>query len=551
MSLPSWSRELIDLYESGVGSQFLLHGNVADRILIAGKDSARFGSLDEFLNEVLLSRFDVVLSFDLGNGLRVEKGGEVFKEWPSFRERALPRAPREAVEIITHYLRFAANAARVAGGRKIAVACVLRAANLVVPQLDGGLSYDLNAIASLIREWASDPLITGHHAATFLIAENLSEMHPLIVNHSRAARIAIPLPDAPAIEDALRLLARSAPDALSAWKDSFSEPAAALTGATLQAVEKMVTLRQHKKSPITPADLAQMKKELVERDCEGLIDFIKPDRTLHDLHGQDGLKRWIRQDIALWQQGDLAALPMGYLICGPVGTGKTFMVECIAGEAGVPVVKLKNFRDRWVGSTEGNLEKIFRLLAALGRCMVFVDEADQALGRRSAESGDSGVSGRVYSMMAEQMSDTRNRGKIIWVLATSRPDLVEVDLKRPGRVDVKIPLFPTSTPEEGWKLLRALCKRRGLALPETPEAGFPVPDLLTPGAAEALSVKAYRLHKTESLDPLAAVSRALADYQPPVPLAVLEKQIQLAVEESTDLSFVPERFRRQGLAMER
>ena len=541
--LPPWSRELIDLYESGVGSQFLLHGNVADRVLIPAKDSARLGSLDEFLNEVLLSRFDVVLSFDLGNGLRVEKGGDVFKEWPSFRERALPRVPREAVETITHYLRFAANAARVTGGKKIAVACVMRAANLVAPRLDGGLSYDLNATASLIREWASDPLITGHHAATFLLAENLSELHPLIVNHSRAARVAIPLPDAPAIEDALRLLARSAPDALAAWKDGFAEPAAALTGATLHAVEKMVSLRQHKNSPITPADLAQMKKELVERDCEGLIDFIKPDRTLNDLHGQDGLKRWIRQDIALWQQGDLAALPMGYLICGPVGTGKTFMVECIAGEAGVPVVKLKNFRDRWVGSTEGNLEKIFRLLAALGRCMVFVDEADQALGRRSAESGDSGVSGRVYSMMAEQMSDTRNRGKIIWVLATSRPDLVEVDLKRPGRVDVKIPLFPTTTPEEGYNLLRALCKRRGLALPDALPAGVPVPDLLTPGAAEALSVKAYRLHKTESLDPADAVRRALADYQPPVPLAVLQRQIELAVEESTDLSFVPPRFR--------
>jgi hypothetical protein len=50
---------------------------------------------------------------------------------------------------------------------------------------------------------------------------------------------------------------------------------------------------------------------------------------------------------------------MGYLLCGPVGTGKTYMVECLAGDAGVPVVKLKNFRDKWIGSTEGNLEKIF------------------------------------------------------------------------------------------------------------------------------------------------------------------------------------------------
>ena len=48
----------------------------------------------------------------------------------------------------------------------------------------------------------------------------------------------------------------------------------------------------------------------------------------------------------------------------------------------MPVVTLRNFRDRWVGSTEANLEKIFALLHALGRCIVFVDEADQATGRR-------------------------------------------------------------------------------------------------------------------------------------------------------------------------
>ena len=170
------------------------------------------------------------------------------------------------------------------------------------------------------------------------------------------------------------------------------------------------------------------------------------------------------------------------------------MVECLAGEAGVPVVKMKNFRDKWVGSTESNLEKIFRLLDALGRCIVFVDEADQALGRRNADSGDSGVSGRVYGMMAERMSDSRNRGRILWALATSRPDLVEVDLKRPGRVDVKIPIFPTATPEEGYQLIRALAKRRGVVLAKTLPEAFraSIPDLLTPGAAEALSVKLYR-----------------------------------------------------------
>jgi len=55
------------------------------------------------------------------------------------------------------------------------------------------------------------------------------------------------------------------------------------------------------------------------------------------------------------------------------------------------VVTMRNFRDKWVGSTEANLEKIFSLIHALGRCIVFVDEADQALGKRQGGSGDSGV----------------------------------------------------------------------------------------------------------------------------------------------------------------
>ena len=93
---------------------------------------------------------------------------------------------------------------------------------------------------------------------------------------------------------------------------------------------------------------------------------------------------------------------------------------------------MKNFRDKWVGSSEGKLEKIFRLIRALGRCYVFIDEADQALGRRDSASGDSSVGGRIYSMLAEEMGSSTNRGRVIWVLASSRPDLIEVDLKRPG-----------------------------------------------------------------------------------------------------------------------
>jgi hypothetical protein len=546
-ALPAWAREVIDLYESGASAQFILHGNVSDRFLlpsVGGK--ARLGSLDEFLKDILLARFDVVLTYDLGNGTRVEKGGERFAEWPAWKDKPLPGAPREAIHVLTHYLRFCANLARVKPERSTRVAVIVRNAGLIVPPSAGGANYELSAIASQLRDWAEDTSLAEHHCATFLLTENLNDLHPLVSRNPQAARIMVPLPTESDLGPVLVQLNARYPAPLQPFAGNFAEPAAALAGATLHSIETLLQTREHHRKPLTPQDLVALKKELVELDAGDLIEFLKPDRSLDDLHGQDAIKAWLRQDIALWRAGDLAALPMGYLFCGPVGTGKTYMVECLAGEAGVPVVKMKNFRDRWVGSTESNLEKIFRLLDALGRCIVFVDEADQSLGRRNADSGDSGVSGRVYGMMAEEMSDSRKRGRVLWALATSRPDLVEVDLKRPGRVDVKIPIFPTATPEEGYALIRALAKRRAVILDAALPASLrdAIPDLLTPGAAEALSVKIYRSLKTGASSAEAALEAALRDYQPPVPPAVIEAQIALAIAETTDLSFVPDRFRK-------
>lgn len=543
--LPAWSTELIVQYESGAANQFILTGNVNDRMPLPLREGTQIGSLTDFITRVLLPRFDVVLSYDLGQGIRVEKGAELFSQWPAVRgNQPLPREPRPAIEAITQFLRYTANLAALGRPRQH-VGVFVRAAALIAPSMRGGLSYDLSALALHMKDWGTDPMLTPHPIATFLITENLSDLHPIVANSPRAVRITVPLPSVAELESVFRVLAPAFPTALEVFRDDLSKPAGALVGASLQAVESLLKTKQHRSAAISPKDLSDLKRQLVERDTQGLIEFIQSDRSLDQLYGQEKVKAWLRQDINLWAQNDLGALPMGYLICGPVGTGKTYMVECLAGSAGVPVVKLKNFRDKWVGSTEGNLETIFRLLHALGRCIVFIDEADQALGRRQADAGDSGVGGRVYSMMAEEMSNTRNRGKILWVLASSRPDLIEVDLKRPGRVDVKIPLFPSTTPEEGFQLLRALCKRRGAVLEPGAfdELKELIPKLLTPGAAEALAVKMYRAMRTQSLSAMEAARACMTDYQPPVRPEVLRFQIGLAVAEATDLDFVPPMFR--------
>jgi SpoVK/Ycf46/Vps4 family AAA+-type ATPase len=290
----------------------------------------------------------------------------------------------------------------------------------------------------------------------------------------------------------------------------------------------------------------KMRKDMIERECAGLLEFLESPFTLDNVAGLDSVKAWLREDSQLLKKGALHALPMGYLIAGRIGTGKTFIVQCWAGELGIPCVVLKNFRDRWVGATESNLEKIFAILRALGQVVVFVDEADQAAGKRESSGDDGGLSGRVYGMLAKEMSDTRNRGKIIWVFATSRPDLLEVDLKRQGRLDVHIPLFPPQTPAEMRELLVIVARKLKFPLQTTDLPEIPADFVLGGNEIEGMLVRALRGFELQA-EPRRPLKDILLDtmreVRPNAATRKLEYMDLVAVRECTDTRFLPPRYR--------
>jgi len=531
---PEWAKQLHVSFESGASGQFVLHGNVNDRMSCKGQ----LVNIEHYIRDELLCDFDVVFLYDLGNGLSVARGGERLADWVPSALRSLPQGPLEAFRFISRYLRYLANVSMLKSQDAVRVAVLIRAAGQLLPAEAGGFEH--GALTAVVCEWGSSDPFAQLPFASVLLTDNQSDLEPLIALAPHVAAIQIPLPPAAALRSALDVLQEKYPATIprTTQLDVLAE---SIVGVSIRTLEQLTKVRAYNKQELQQRELATIKKEMVEHDAPGLVEFIQSTRTLNDYHGQDALKRWLRQDIVLWKSNDLRAMPMGYLLCGPVGTGKTFLVECLAGEVGVPVVKLKNFREKWIGSSEGNLEKVFRLVRALGRCIVFVDEADQTLGRRDSGIGDGGLSGRLYSMIAQEMADSANRGKVMWVLASSRPDLIEVDLKRPGRLDLRIPILPTSTRAESAVLLAALSNRYGLTVSAEDISRIDLlPQLLTPGAAEALIVKAYRLVRTEGVSADVAVMRCLASYQNPIPHDVLESQMRYAVREATDLSFVPE-----------
>jgi hypothetical protein len=125
-------------------------------------------------------------------------------------------------------------------------------------------------------------------------------------------------------------------------------------------------------------------------------------------------------------------------------------------------------------ATEGNLEKIFSILHALGKFVVFVDEAIRQ--PKTFRGDETGISGRIMPC-CQEMSDTANRERLSGFLRQAGPNLLEIDLKRQGRLDVHIPLFPPETDEEKAAFYRYGQKNRvGLKEEEIPESSVhPLP----------------------------------------------------------------------------
>jgi hypothetical protein len=542
-----------DLFRSGSAAQFLLHGNVFDVV----PDGERLLSMPAFLEQVMFASYDVVLRYDRSRGVRATRGTEDWGGWLQQslgREAAtqtLTREPGSALELIDRYLLRTLNLQALPGGAAAApkrIAVIVEFAEFVVPRGDAlqlGGPFAANTVKVL--GWANDPAISHSNIVTVLISEGLHDLNGLIVDNPHAAALHVPLPSEPEMLGYIRALEAAQFRDLAATSEVPIETLAArLTGLSRVGARTAIALALGTEQKITSAWLGRIKKDLIERECQGLLEFVESPFTLDNVAGHDAVKAWLREDTSLLRRGALRALPMGYLITGRIGTGKTFLVQCWAGEIGIPCVVFKNFRDRWVGATESNLEKIFAVLRALGQVVVFVDEADQAAGKREGGDGDSGLSGRVYSMLAKEMSDTRNRGRIIWVFATSRPDLLEVDLKRQGRLDVHIPLFPPETREQREALLLAIARK--LKFPLTAGDLPPFADNVTLGGneLEGVLVRALRTYELSD-EPRRPIRDVLADLlrdvRPNPHTRKLEYMDLVAVKECTDVRFLPERFR--------
>lgn len=561
--LPRWARELGERYRGGTISEFLITGNVTDLVPLVGRGGEiRFVGLRRFLAKMLFSQRDAVIYFDPARGLSFEKT-DTYADFQRVAEavdaasgthfsKALPRDSRRALYLIERYLR--ARLENRGQQRAKSIAVIVDYSQLICPKSPvNQLSFEQQATLVTLLRWASEPLYLNADLTICLIAENLADVNSMLLKSPYVGKIEVELPNFEERQVFLeqRFQEEKALKQLSdVATDVFAEFTAGLSRINLEHMLSLAVANQQK---LNSTFINRSKKELIEKECYGLLEFLTPRWNLEMVSGHEAAKSWLKDDAQLISQGRTDCLPMGYLICGPVGTGKSFLVECYTGEIGIPCVKLKNFRSQWQGVTEGNWQKILSVLKATGPVGVIVDEADAVVGHRGA-IGDSGVSSRVFSMLATQMGETRYRGRILWFLITCRPDLLPIDLKRQGRAEIHIPLFYPDGEQERDRLMQVLARKVGanidmldnhdetkgaLELGKDDELGE-----VSGADLEAIIIRAKRRaalneHKTVHNDDLRL---ELASFMPPNYPEDIDLQMLAALVECSDRRFLPKRL---------
>lgn len=548
-ALPAWARDLSEKYYSRTLAMFVLSGNVHDLQPIERNGAVDYLPLYKFLEEAMFGRRDIIVRYDRGGGLAFATPEmqldfrRSLEAYDSFHgtafSKGLPRNPDSVLTLLESYLRV-----RLTDGKKVAV--VIDYAETIVPAsgASGSSAEDRNALV-ILKRWAQNSLFLKSDATIVLVTENLSELNQSIVQNPGVAVVPVSLPDEAGRAEFAKWQLALTP--LPEGSDVTPEALAKLgSGLRRVQLQHLLSHAHQNKQPLTLKFLSQRKKELIEAESGGLLEFIQSKYDLSMVAGNDAAKQKLRDAAAALRTGRTDVLPMGYVICGPVGTGKTFLTNCFAGEVGIPAVILKNFRSMWQGQTEGNLERVLTLLKAMSPIAVIVDEADAQLGDRD-NSGDSGVGNRVFAQIAQFMGNTENRGKVIWFLLTCRPDLLPVDLKRQGRAEEHIALFYPDTGEERLAMLRAMQTKTGTSLKsdEVEKAFLAQARQLSGADIEAVLVRAKMravLRGEERVD-ASDLTATLEDFIPPAYPAEIELQILAAVVECTSKSLLPRKYR--------
>lgn len=549
-----WLKELQSLYGAGIAHAFMLHFNVKDSIVRPGV------ALKQYLAQALAQK-EVVVFYDAANGFSfplptmkkrfmdvvgLSAAGETSGTLARMAQSAnieLPKKPLAAIPLIDKLLRTQ-PVENDQGQQGYAV--IISNAEALLPNGDlTTLMLTEETRTSLITagNWGNDLSIAATGNMVILVTEVLNDIHPSVrTASSKYEAIAVDLPDhTERLAFAEMMKAQLSDQGSFEWLMTPQEFAAATAALTLLGIED-VFLRARQLGKLTRDLVVERKKQITAAEFAEVIEIVDPSFGWEGIGGLAHIKKFFETRVVqAIQQGRNQRVPMGVLMVGPPGTGKSVVAQAVAKESGINFVNLNLAKifDKFVGNSERNLERALQAIRSLEPCIVFIDEIDQSVSRSGG--GDSGVSARIFKRLLEFMSDTSNRGKVIFLAATNRPDLIDPALMRPGRIDIIIPFFAPDG-DERELIFRVMAGKYGMGLNESPiTAAVTATEGWTGAEIEAAVVKALNIMEDEGVSPEDALVDAVRRLYPST--RDIHYFEMLALQHINDVDMVPDRMR--------
>ncbi|MBM4305185.1 MAG: ATP-binding protein [Deltaproteobacteria bacterium] len=227
-------------------------------------------------------------------------------------------------------------------------------------------------------------------------------------------------------------------------------------GMPLSSIEELYRTAAHFGNPIRKEQVRVSKARAIRNLAHDLLEVSEPQEGFEGVAGLKTIKAYFLNLIPQIRAGR-AGVPQAFLLQGVPGVGKSHLVKALSKEVGWPLLEMRNVRNPYVGQSEMNLEYVIKVIEQYPQSILFFDEIDQILGQRgTGVSGDSGTSERLLARIFSWLGSLHLRGRVIFIGATNRPDLLDAALL--DRFGVSIPFLKPGK-EEIQELVPILLKR--------------------------------------------------------------------------------------------
>lgn len=525
-----WYDSFLSKYKSGISHEFLFYFNVRDLV-----DNYRY--MDRYIYEEFIKQrgFGIVAFYDISRGLTFFDSG-MEKEFNII-------TANESVNLMNAMpSKLFPHIDKVLKNTKMVL--FIDHVEKIIPSGDiGSMTLEERIALIWICEWSVNAKISSVGSAILMLADNLADVsRELLKSSYRIEPVFVGLPNEDQRKDYIEYLLKDNGIKTEITSDEFAKLS---SGLSKKSIKDIKLKSEAEDMPISFDFIKEKKHSVLQKEYGDVLEFIYPELDFDNIGGMEKAKNYLLKNIVKpIMKGDLRRVPMGILLCGPSGTGKTLLVNALAKASGFNCVKIDMSRilGQYVGESEKNFKKCLLGAQSQHPVIVFVDEIDTAF--RRGDGGDSGVSRNIFSEFLQFTGNTNNRGKVIFIAATNRPDLIDPALKRAGRFDKKIPILLPDAQERA-DIFRIIIKKYGFDSNVEDFKPFAEgTENYTGAEIETVVRKAYELANEDETDGnmLTAEILGLAIDKCRPSTQQIQFMTMLAIEECDDKDLLPEKY---------